>query len=77
MIRRILNLLKTPRAEWELAMMASTPQRKITAQQVLSCLINLERDNLVVQSGKTWMLAEDKPARVCSSVFTWSQDGKR
>lgn len=71
MIHRILTLLKTPRAEWELAIMASTPQNKVTAQQVLACLINLERDNRVKQVGKTWMLVEDKPARVCSSVFTW------
>lgn len=53
--RRILSMIGTPKEPWELAIMASTICYPVTAQQVLSILIDLERDDRAKQVGDCWV----------------------
>jgi hypothetical protein len=75
--RRVLTLIGKPRDTFEIAMLASTITRPVTAQRILSVLIDLERDDRAQQIGNTWLrVAADpakqyQPATCANSAFTW------
>lgn len=80
--RRVLTLIGRPREPWELAAMASTVCRPVTAQAVLSVLIDLERDDRARQVGSCWERIAADPAKQyqpiptpaalpANSVFQW------
>lgn len=76
--RRILSMLGTPKEPWELAIMASTICYPVSAQQVLSILIDLERDDRAKQVGDCWVRVSadlskyfQPGAKPASSAFEW------
>lgn len=70
--RRVLTLLGKPREPWEIAIDASTPQYKVTPQQALTVLINLEQEDRAKQVGRTWVrVAAAQQYQRASSAFNW------
>lgn len=70
--RRVLTLLGKPREPWEIAICASTIQHPVTAQQVLSTLVNLEQEERAKQVGDKWeRIAAVQQYQRANSAFNW------
>lgn len=61
---RILKTIKHPKPEWQIALEVRTLANPVTPQEVLSALIDLERDNRARQVGKNWQRIGAGPVRI-------------